>query len=402
MKTSKVFGLCAVFIVLNSHNAQAFNLNFYRTERNIKDGEKVSLERTQRLRVYLGTAQNKFEALETKKNLFFPTIDSGIYHRLTSSLFIKTILEKAILAMKKDAEVDKPMTYKPSTWVNREEVDAVERKHKLLVCKKTIGDDMSRIVDYFAILASDSRHGTGTAEKTEVIRPEPAENAQARVKEIQNYLDLQMPRSADQKIAQILGTVSSAEVVDGYVTQVNFSAEKSFPLTLSSLVTFRTGEDDYFLQVLDCVGEFVSSSIEVYERQVAEAKSDKNKKSNSDATSLEKETLPMLKGVYGFASEKFLGAIQVHERLVRLSTPQVNFLLDLFLQMNATDIPAETEIEGLKSYLVQMAQDGKSNLVDFQYYTTEHEQLSRLDDKLRDERNRAEKQAQKTQERSKP
>lgn len=359
---------------------RAENLTPYRDSLKItEESQKQGLERVNRIRAHMGTSGLSFTAMNSQKELFFEA-KSAKSHRLNRSLFTKLILDKAMEALKLDSQWQVPAGLG----------DKEKRERHLAVCKQVIGDDMSKIVDYFAVMGQAKRDAAELAKENPapVVAPVDKNNVgAARTAAIASYIAANDPLSKDSegkatKITDILGELTGVGMVDGYVSDLYFDNLEEVALTLSMITTFRAGEDSLYIKVVDCVGDFVRTSIESYSKQ------EKDNVGNEKLVNEAKYNLDILHGVDKFVTETYKESLAIHEIVSALSRAQQNHLIDLFLQLNVKDIPAETEIKALKDHWIALGEAGKGNPVDFQYYVVRHEQLQRLEDKLYDEKER--------------
>lgn len=377
MKSSFFLAIFALSVAGQTENLKVYRDGLQTTEVSTVKGA----ERVNRLRAYMGTQSLQFTALTNQRDLFFEA-QSKRKHRLNRSLYTKMILDKAMVALKGAAQWELP--------AGTTEED--KRKRRLEICQNIFGADMDAVVNQYIVMAMDYRNQHMAALTSPAAPPaaDPTNASAARTAAISSYIAANDPLTRDAankpvKITDILGDLHDVEMVDGYVSGLFFKNLEEVDVNLSMLLTFRAGEDSHYVHLLDCIGEYIRNSKESYEKDIEAAKDGKT-------VAIAKENVPLMTNVLAFVTHTYQESQAVHEYMSALSKAQQNLLIDLFLQLNANDIPAASEIEALKTYWVKLAEESKESktkLVDFLYYVNRHEQLQRLEDKLYDEKERA-------------
>jgi hypothetical protein len=372
------------------------DLGFYREQFGVVNergrNEKQAHDRAMRLRELLGTDHLRFVVPAVAGN--------ANTHELTSSAFFKQVLAKGALALHRDEAYGKPATFDPSDF--NYEIDQKVRRHMLDVCRSTLGGALAQLTEEFAAMrarnkASDAAEAANDA-KTALLSGAA----------IEAYILRNEPRAPGQPlIADILGHMYQVQAIDGVVTKIRFTRRGDVKLgatdvlgdadatsvTLSMLAGFRADRDRYFLDIQDCFVDYLES-------QAAAAAKDKKE---LDDTWVEKHTaagkekmaklderIAMLAQVKSEAVAKYDGAKAAAQLLGRLSRAQVNFLLDLMIQLRGNDIPVEDE---MRTYAMYSSVAAKSDVnKDFVFYHALHEDLYQLSDALSEEKKNEENQ----------
>jgi len=153
-----------------------------------------------------------------------------------------------------------------------------------------------------------------------------------RVALINEYLNQSQPKVVEtSNLLAVLGKLEQVTFVDGQVAKLIFIKRDpagkelmSVPLSFSMLSTFRTGQDKYYLLMQECF-------IHHFEKRAQ----DKN---------IPEEEKKLISVVLPTAKETLEAARAIHATLTKLNKGQLNFLIDLFLQLRRTDVPVEDEM----------------------------------------------------------
>lgn len=314
--------------------------------------------------------------------------DNGRKHSATA--LFKAQLDDTVRSLKEEENRKASATFDPSWFLS--EADAAKQARRREFCEKRLGAKFPQLVEEYAgYLAKRSQPGYSYASDAAAAR----RMEERRRAMTAHYLQSLQPK--DQPggtIESKIGGLERLEFVDGQTTQMLFvkrnpaagnAIAEALPTSLSMLATYRSGEDPYFVAILSCFEQYVTDRAE--DRRPG------------------KEPKEKLLGILRDLREKLAGARQVTLALDRLSKPQVNFLIDMFLQMAGTEVPGEDEmatdfgdgkaVPSLPSYVFAFDEANRNNpakaaelqgkLLDYRFYKLQHEQLFRLEDALESE-----------------
>lgn len=410
-----------LILVLSSHLlpiASAAPLSTYRaklaTAEQVKGLEKAAEDRVSSLREALGTNAIDRSSLTAATSPFakIGTSTPNKGTKKTGSGIIKTLLGQTAERLRQREEEGAPPPFDPSKFMSEIEQERVDRRMKF--CEENLGKEYIHIVGELSAELTKSASAAEIAAKPTALHTE---------------LTTAVGGLIPSTISDKLGKVTDVDYVDGKVIKIYFTNSNSevTPVSFSTLATVRTLRDKYFLIVFECI------------RQHVEAKSKEEKPRDEGYQSLTRAILPAL-------NQRFTTAVEISQRLAKLSKQEMNLLIDVFLSLAGTDVPTEEEMTvpedpktwkvgsqppSLPAYIYQLSQpsivardkaldqrkaalarkDKKaadaaavaaekaiapvaSELADYQYYHLMDDQLGQLADWLFEEKAR-EKQEQK-------
>lgn len=382
----------ALLVTVLAPMAFADSLATYRTAlKTTEKADAASKERVVRLRRLLKTDSVGFAWAEEPDGPFRkPEANSDNGRKHSASALFKSLLDDTIRSLKEEENRRDVAAFDPSWFLA--EADAAKRATRKDFCEKKLGAKFPQLVEeYAAYLTRRSQPGFSyAADAARAKRMEERRRAMAA-----HYIQALQPK--DQPGGTIeakLGSLERLEFVDGQTTQMLFvkrnpaannAISEALPTSLSALATYRSGEDPYFVAILGCFEQYVTERAE--DRRPG------------------KEPKEKLLGILGDLREKLAGAQQVNRALDRLSKPQVNFLIDMYLQMAGPNVPSDEEMAtdlgdgkaapSLPMFVFAFDEANRKNpakagevqgkLLDYRFYKLQHEQLFRLEDTLESE-----------------
>lgn len=222
------------------------------------------------------------------------------------------------------------------------------------------------------------------------------ENKNAKTQPTEKMLELQKRRisillpylkAPYPRIQEVLGNLVGVDYIDGHAMKLRFEAKRKndkgeevilpVQLSLSMLITFRTKRDNYYLATLEALLAYCQE----------------NPGNNTNFV------VPHLK-------DALEGATIAHAQLTRLLPWELDYLIDLFLQLAGSDIPLPVELaspENLKewkpkeypsirAYIYSQSKLENTEKIpphlqemyrDLDYYALMDQQLNQLEDFLR-------------------
>jgi hypothetical protein len=369
-------------------------------------------------------------------------------HRYYSSTIFKEILTSGATAIQKDDKYGAPIEFNPS-WSEADQISAL-RRHRVEICingingsidkSKTqesgVGLLIDRIYDQLIVPARREKVSAVPTIDSQTASP----NMKKIIEQIQAHLAAGPVNEKRKTILDILGSVEKVEVVDGLVHRLffkgmttasdqNLKEADQIAASLSMLLTFRTGQDDAFVSVQDCLVDYLDEQRPLLEQRSAELqrgviarafhkvrdhivsywqshsgendprtqflgalKFFEDGKTFGSGTNQElafiKKRLKMISAVEPFLKAKADGARNANLLMKKLSLLRVNYLLDMFLQLRQGDMPVQKEMQALSSIFFDRSQTlansgDKSKYdqvnADFSFYHSMGEQLTTLE-----------------------
>ncbi|PWU14161.1 MAG: hypothetical protein C5B49_13600 [Bdellovibrio sp.] len=249
------------------------------------------------------------------------------------------------------------------------------------------------------------------------------------------------PKSADRKsIIDILGDVHDLQLMMGRLRIVHFTRDqntklnseklgydKKVSLSLSMLVSVRSREDEAFLRVQQCLVDYFTEQKRVFGTRLEEIKErraessstifsqaglfsepklleliqykdsqreaarlkflleDRTFKDTGEEADFIEGRLARLEKALPFLENRLMGATRAHQFVSALTVAQQNYLIDLFLQAIADDIPVTGQVDALQS----LAMKDESNVGAWIYYRQISRDLDTLEATLKEERAKA-------------
>lgn len=126
-----------------------------------------------------------------------------------------------------------------------------------------------------------------------------------------------------------LGTLESVEVNDGVINRLNFRiGSNSIPISLSTLVTSRTGIESAFMTLFGYFGERINQAI------------------------AENKTIPSLaiyRAIHPRLVEDSKTALRVHQAVESMHSKSKNVLISLMIQFQGEDLPVDGDFDNNQS-----------------------------------------------------
>ncbi len=326
--------------------AQANSLEFYRKKfkQHLPKGytsvEAVQFEAKKRissLRKILGTEKLIWKEVGNKTFRNSGSPQTG--RKVTSSGIIKPYLDRAAEILQNEKMTGRPKTFDPGRIPNSR-LRRIERaKNALKTLNEVLSSSqkkisISQLVQYYQSYIDYKNH----LKKTQIQIPLDVTDNEKRVELVQSYLRANEPKEERTNIEAVIGRVDKVEVLDGFISKIYFKGEQNIGLSLSMLITFKTGRDDYFIDLLSGLKRVVAYITAKDKEEDAETERLWRGDRQGEIPLPKPELVKIL-------SEKLIGARYANHILKKLSRKQINFLLDLFLQGMGSEIWAQSEIQ---------------------------------------------------------
>ena len=321
-----------------------------------------------------------------------------------TSGFYKNKMSKAVIELLNEEKLGTPMSFNPE-W----SVATIKQEKKKILSKKVIeilnqGD--IKVIGEVPVTPITALIG---ALNEKVIKVKKSNNKapignpliiEKMRKEITQYVGEKSPLKKGQSVMDILGEITELGVVEGIVGEVVFKNNKmEVPLKFSMMLTFKSDEDDYYLDIQEMLINYLKEQNEVFNRQIEymnESSSsiwfknqlkltvsfwkdtflkggditqarvnafrhDLERKLNLDRTkyflegiklenidlvSYMKKRIKLNLEVLPYMEKNYTQSLAINQKLKQLSEKQVNFLLDMMLQLRKTDLISDIEITG--------------------------------------------------------
>ena len=286
-------------------------------------------------------------------------------NRRFSSSFFKEVVESSVKDLSMDERWGTPSIFDPSKDRNALEKELFTRRAKVIA--KNFGD-FDQLVDRIFVWS----------QKVSESRSPKEEPLEVKLKySLNDYVGAFEPRAEGLgRLESVLGRIARVEIFQGRVVRLLFQKSQGplIKLSLSSLVTIRTGEDPYFLQTLDyfigrlqdeidslryqknAEGEFVFDNEGFGKVKIWNWAKEPQRKLRR-LSKKEEENLKKIDSVVSVVKELSSEAQTIHHVMEKLSTEQIEFLLDLFLQLRGAEVPNDTEVQGFISYAGQIGNE---------------------------------------------
>lgn len=372
-----IVGWAALAMASATSFGLTYSLDHYREAMGSTESQrKTAAERIATLRKLMETEKLVFGAANDP-NGPFKKFDAGTDtgSKESVSVIYKSFLEKEIAALRESERRNRPPTFVPGD--NRKEqqatIDGLRKKY----CDEKLTDKLAQLANEISSMTS-RRGGSNVAP---ALQARAKELNEARKKLLADYLN-------GLNLTKAIGELVDVVFIDGHVQTLWFAPKENpqarTPVSLSSLINFRTDFDKYFIVIQGC---FVS-----YLNERAEDKRPG------------KESKELLAAVRPLAQELYDGSLGVHAIYSRLTKVQLQSLIDLFLQLRANDIPTDEEMSpeplekwdpsknpSIVTYIESRlakdpAKDKNILLADYRYYRLLHRQLYDLEDYLNEEK----------------
>lgn len=377
MKTKilSFFSIVNCFLIASS--LQAHPLSFYRAEKNealANQAAQKSLDLIQQL----GSHHQDLNLTNYPEESVRP-------HPVFSSSYFKPMIERAVQTLNQEERYGVPSLFDPSKTRTKLEEELFQKRKNII--EQAIGDISlirKSIYQYAVTKVGPSTSAT------------PYEDRITR--ELISYINQNEPRAeTGSKIFDILGGLTRAEIFDSYVTRLLFkSSEATIEFSLSMAITFRTGEDPYFLQTLEHILHQFEVNLEnlvykknssgeiIYSNEGVGAKlkvwkwGSEPQPVKRKLSAEEKQTVEEYEVAIKVMREKFQEAQFAHQQLSKLQPEQLDFLISLLLQARKSDIPVDSEI----SNIIFQSEQSEQTQWDAIFYQQMNRELYKLSDYL--------------------
>ncbi|MCC6278882.1 MAG: hypothetical protein IT289_13295 [Oligoflexia bacterium] len=391
----KMFFLLAFFY---SAIVSAEQLSVYRTQypQGLATVEKIGLERVNHLRKLLNTNalpplsfdSKELESLSTERNQSISTN-------------IKVSMRELITNLVRQKEYGKPITFDPSDYAG--DIQSKINSSHQAVCNQWAQQKAS---DGRLNSQVYTQHVLGLMALEAKQEQLPAgRDSSGLAGQINEYIltyepKVQAPYTA---LSTLLGQVTQVAVQNGVLDRIVFSNNKGkISITLSLLITQRTGEEEAFVAALECIVSLIEQTDEFKQSNQALEEVAKQReqyvrnffggKSRAQAIDLKEAKAKEFMALVKRAQTRLERTKVIQEVIKELSREQVSFLTDIMLRLRRSDVPTATDFKleaksnkPLLAIVAERTTTSKAN-EDFAYYQGLHGELFRLEDRLITER----------------
>ena len=329
------------------------------------------------IRVQLGNYPIITELTDLKSAFNDPSLkDSKVDP--TSGTFIAGILDASTSKIKSMEELSKPIVFDPSIQSSEAKEQVQERRFQ--VCSNILGDKFPDVTSQFYSKVSIPYDSKIRKAQTELSVTE--KNIASRIK---NHLE-----TFDPGIQKILGSLYRIKIENGVVTRLYFSTlnlnigdtqyvkdTDEVGLTIGMLVNIITDYDKYFMVTYECLGDLTSRALTDPKLAIAW---------KVDSEELKTEMNLNAK----ILNDKISGAHYVSQKVSLLNQMQINFLLDLMIQLRKdqiSNLPIHLTVAQL-AYDVGVDPKRKSMeqelINDMGFYQKFYKDITRLSEYLRE------------------
>ncbi len=331
----KNYFILSSLILLNA-SLQSKSIEDYRSAYPSNEKPSSFSSPSDSMRELLGTSSSNLTAIEQVSKLK----DQGLSQRKShvSSFVRQSLLEKAREFMIKD-QFDTPQLFEPSTTLTMEQVEEKIRAKSTAFCRENILPQLDTLIKEYLLQSDD---GSASQALKEV-----SPNKNKIILTFVNYLNEHASAGGAKKaLALVLGGLQDVEIENATLSRLIFKTPTNTVLKLSlpMLISARTGEDYYFVQMLSCFQGLVN------EKKVALEKDIKDGKSNNF------KDRDLYAKIASDFSQRTIGAEAVYSRLSILSKAQINALIDLFLVFNKGAYATAEEWDLLKMQIIEKTQ----------------------------------------------
>lgn len=377
MKKTILSFLSTLSCLLINCSLQAHPLSYYRADKN----EELANQAKQRSLDLLQQLGSPAQDLDLKN---YPE-ESIRPHPVFSSSYFKPMIEKAVQSLNQEERYGVPSLFDPSKTRTTLEEELFQKRKQII--ENAIGDiNLIRKSIYQYAVKKVGPSTSATPYEDRITR------------EIISYIKQNEPQpQSGSKIFDVLGSLTRAEIFDSYVTRLLFeSSEATIEFSLSMAITFRTGEDPYFLQTLehilrqfelnlenlvykkDSSGEIIYSNEGVGAKLKVWRWGSEPQPVKKKLSAEEKQTVKEYEVAIEVMKEKFQEAQLAHRQLSKLQPEQLDFLISLLLQARKADIPVDSEI----SNIIFQSEQSDQTQWDAIFYQQMNRELYKLSDYL--------------------
>lgn len=372
-----------VALTICANSAYAINLEDLRSNGKIystKDAQEANKEVDDlvlNLRKKLGTEGNTLPA--SIKALIKNPANNNTENRLSFSAGIKRFVNKSAERLSIAEKYQAPV--KIDSAVSIDKFRQQKKEYESSVSLMDIAKDADELTTGLVTLAERDRANAKTDKKNTVSKLEVG-------KEILAYIE-KAPQYIGKQITRLIGDLTSVEIVDGNVREIHFSrAGTTIEFSLSMLATLRSGEDTNYIKVLEHTIDYFNEQnfifqkrLEILESPIASAfenslnklletlksysvsdweiqkaistsenaeviytrkleKFMERKKFTNSASEKDflQKRINRIRSFAPYLHKQYVNSINVHNRLVKLTLEQQNYLTDLFLQLQGRNI----------------------------------------------------------------
>ncbi len=274
---NKVVATLLVFAQTNS--LLAANMWSYRNgalkqaQTSPEKAQNDAFARTNAIRQKLGTNQFTINGLN---GIAFGQ-EQGKDRRFYSSIVFKDTLGGVVRKMVENEQFGTPIVFDPS-W-SPDHIRIIKAYLKERNCLKSINQALpakgssssmdlllEQIMYRLVSPRKEALEDSDTLAKGRVTK-----TGSALVPLLQSHLDSGPVNAQGKSITQTLGSVSNVEIVEGYVHRVDFKkADSRIRASLHQMLTARSGEDDGFVELQQCLVNYLTSQKDVFTARKAE------------------------------------------------------------------------------------------------------------------------------------
>ncbi len=393
------------------------------------------IERTQgldRLQSLLSVKPGKIEGLETILNSPLRNDDNPI----TSSFFFKELMSNASEEMLRSLKYATPLAIDPSMSIA--DLDRKMEVRDNLVCvaalnKRAASDKESSDIDQLITQIMFKLALPSEKRKEKIVAASNKEEL-ALAKLLQDHLQ-KAPRNKEGKtITQVIGDTHDLDWFGNRIRFIQFteekdhsknsellSSDKKIEMSLSMLTSIRTRQDEAFVRLQKCLVGYLTAQQNAFDLRLDALKAPRGEKKTSaqlfkdakisdkaiNAADLSKSDVNLatqlkffFEGHTGYSSldaernfiedrmlknhvalrylkERLAGALRAHLLLSKLSTEQLDYLINMFLQLNADDLVTPKQMEALQA-LVMSNNKSQATEEAFIYYRQMSRDLTAL------------------------
>lgn len=397
------------------------------------------VDRTQALSRLNSTLTGKVEKIVGLETILASPLrndENPIY----SSFFFKELLSNASDEMLRSLKYSAPLAIDPSMSV--EDLDRKLQLRDNLVCVSALNkkdneksfsamDELVTKIMFELALPSEKR-------KAKVVANLSKEE-KSLVALLQAHLQKAPRNKEGQTITQVLGDTHDLDWFGNRIRYIQFTNEKDrsknselltldkkIEMSLSMLISMRTRQDEAFVRLQKCLVDYISKQQNSFGLRLETLRAPRGEKRTSaqlfTAAKLDGKTITVsdlskgdqtidLKFFYeghgGFTSvdternfiedrmlknhvalrylkERLAGALRAHLLISKLSTEQLDYLINMFLQLNADDLVTPKQMDVLQD-LVMKENKSKQTEEAFIYYRQMSRDLLSLEQALKED-----------------
>lgn len=290
-------------------------------------------------------------------------VQAGAYIRplaRVSSNYIKAAIERAVRALVTEERYNTPVVFDPGKFSY--ELDSYRQARRFAIFNTELietGAYERLIKELYA-----NEVAKEVADKSASAWPTPLEKEIAKKlselihEESPSSTGLRLPENAkdpveafDYDLFDVLGDLYAVEIQAGRVRRLAFKDEDGqvTKISLSMLITFRTGEDLYFVLANQFLSSHAKNTLEDYYKVNSAGEPIMDKKDPSKRATVrfdsteERARFIRHQALVPILEADFAHAQDINLKLSRLSPSQIHYLLALLLTLQWNDLPAPGE-----------------------------------------------------------